>query len=155
VLSLNPRFKDWQGKRVWLIGASSGIGLALAQALHSRGAMVLVSARNTALLADFVDGHPGSRAFGLDVTDRLACAEVVREVFAEGPVDLLCCCAGYYRPMRANAFDLVEALHHQEVNVSGVLHVLDTALPILVWWRAWPVGGACRRGWLMGPQKLR
>ena len=46
--SLNPRIPEWRGLRVWVIGASSGIGEATAAALHARGAQVLVSARNAA-----------------------------------------------------------------------------------------------------------
>jgi len=44
-MSLNPPIRDWRGLRVWLVGASSGIGLALAEHLHALGARVIVSAR--------------------------------------------------------------------------------------------------------------
>ena len=50
----NPPIADWHGRSVWLVGASSGIGLACAQALHAAGARVCVSARQAALLQDFV-----------------------------------------------------------------------------------------------------
>ena len=52
--SFNPRISDWRGQRVWVIGASSGIGEATASALHARGAQVLVSARKAVSLDAFV-----------------------------------------------------------------------------------------------------
>ncbi|MGB1340352.1 MAG: SDR family NAD(P)-dependent oxidoreductase, partial [Cycloclasticus pugetii] len=38
---------DFNGKKVWVTGASSGIGRCLADQLHEKGAHVFVSARNT------------------------------------------------------------------------------------------------------------
>jgi NADP-dependent 3-hydroxy acid dehydrogenase YdfG len=73
-MSLNPKIGNWQGKRVWLVGASSGIGLAVARQLHALGAQVLVSARRAGPLQDFASAHPGSLALPLDVTDREAVA---------------------------------------------------------------------------------
>ncbi|HXK55591.1 MAG TPA: SDR family NAD(P)-dependent oxidoreductase, partial [Gammaproteobacteria bacterium] len=47
---LNPRISDWQGKRAWIIGASSGIGEALARRLRRDGARLALTARNQAAL---------------------------------------------------------------------------------------------------------
>lgn len=128
-MSLNPRLRDWQGKTAWLIGASSGIGAATASALHAAGARVIVSARQAALLNDFVAAHPGSRALPLDVLDLPALHAAVAEV---GPVDLCIYCAGYYRAMSAQNFDLADARRHLEINFNGALHLLDALLPSLL-----------------------
>ena len=131
-MPLNPPITDWRGQLVWLVGASSGIGRALAALLHARGAQVCVSARQQALLDDFVRQHPGSRALALDVTDAAAVAHAAQQVLATGPLDLVCYCAGYYRPMSATALDLAELLQHQNVNVTGALHLLQATVPALL-----------------------
>ncbi|AZY49393.1 SDR family NAD(P)-dependent oxidoreductase [Bordetella avium] len=131
-MPLNPPITDWRGKRVWLIGASSGIGRAVAALLHERGAQVCVSARQQALLDGFVRDHPGSQALAFDVTDAQASADAAKQLLAGGPLDLVCYCAGYFRPMSAQALDLPELLRHQQVNVAGALHVLAAVLPAML-----------------------
>lgn len=128
-MAFNPPITDWSSQRVWLIGASSGIGYALAQALHARGAQVIVSARQHEALADFVAQHPGSTAAPLDVTDAQAVAATAQQLLATGPLDVVCYCAGYYQPMRADALDLPVLLRHQAVNVVGALHALAAVVP--------------------------
>lgn len=130
--ALNPRIERWQGRRVWLIGASSGIGRAVAEALHARGAQVIVSARQHAALQGFVAQHPGSQAVALDVTDRQAVADAAAQLLAQGPLDLVCYCAGRYQPMRATALDVDELLRHQQVNLGGVHHVLGAIVPAML-----------------------
>lgn len=128
-MGLNPSITDWRGRRVWLIGASSGIGLALAEALSARGAYVIVSARPSAALDAFAKSGPMRQAAPLDVTDQLACQQVAAEIGAAGALDLVCYCAGYYQPMRADAMDLDIMLRHQRVNVEGALCVLAAIMP--------------------------
>jgi NAD(P)-dependent dehydrogenase (short-subunit alcohol dehydrogenase family) len=131
-MSLNPPLHQWRGKRVWLVGASTGIGLALAQRLHALGATVIVSARQIEALKAFVRDHPGSIALPLDVTDRAAVRRTAGAALADGPLDLVCYCAGHYHPMRATAMNLQDMLRHHEVNTVGALHVLDAITPGMV-----------------------
>jgi len=129
---LNPPITDWQGRSVWLIGASSGIGLATAKALHAAGARVVVSARNAELLQQFVDTHPGTQAVVLNVSDSVAMAEAAKYVQAQQGLDVVMYCAGYYQAMRATEYSLSEMLRHLDVNYTGALRVLDAVLPTLV-----------------------
>lgn len=131
-MALNTPQTDWQGRSVWLVGASTGIGRATAQALHARGARVVVSARNARALDTFVADHPGALALPLDVGDAAAVKAAATQVLARGPLALVMYCAGYYKPMRATAFSLDEMLHHQQVNYLGVLNLLDAVLPAML-----------------------
>jgi short-subunit dehydrogenase len=131
-MSLNPPIRDWRGQRVWLVGASTGIGQALARSLHALGATVIVSARKADALEAFAHQHPGSLALPLDVTDAQAVQAAAQDLLATGPLDLVCYCAGHYHAMRATAIDLPELLRHHEVNTVGALHVLEAVLPALI-----------------------
>lgn len=128
-MPLNPCISDWPGQRVWIIGASSGIGQATAMALHARGAVVTVSARNAQALAELAAAHPGMQAVPLDVRDAKAVQSAADSVFAAGRLDLLLYCAGYYKDQRATAFDLPDMLQHQAVNYVGALNALAATLP--------------------------
>ena len=128
-MSLNPPLRHWRGRRVWLVGASTGIGRALATQLHALGATVIVSARKMDALQTFADQHPGSIALPLDVTDCGAVQAAAKAALAGGPIDLVCYCAGHYHAMRATAIDLPDLLRHHEVNTVGALQVLAATAP--------------------------
>ena len=133
---MNPPLQNWQGRRVWLVGASSGIGLACAKALQAAGAHVHVSARDLGTLSEWAaacraEGLP-VELMSLDVTDALQVKYVARQVAAGGPLDFVLYCAGHYRAQRATEFDLNDMLRHQDVNYNGMLRVLDAVLPVFL-----------------------
>jgi NAD(P)-dependent dehydrogenase (short-subunit alcohol dehydrogenase family) len=129
---MNTPITDWQGRSAWLIGASSGIGLATAKALHAAGARVVVSARNAESLQKFVDAHPGAQAVVLDVGDATAITAAARYVQTQQGLDVVMYCAGYYQSVRATSYSLPEMLRHQDINYTGALRVLDAVLPELL-----------------------
>jgi short-subunit dehydrogenase len=131
-MALNPRITQWQGRSVWLIGASSGIGLATAKALHAAGARVTVSARTTDLLDAFVQSHAGSQAIALDVCDTQAVHAATQQVAQTHGIDVVVYCSGYYKAVRATRYSLEEMVRHQEVNYLGVARVLEAVLPIFL-----------------------
>ncbi len=124
--TLNPPLVSWRGLRVWVVGASSGIGAALAQALRLEGALVAVSARSA-------QGLQGDLLLPLDVRERGALSDAAARVQqAFGGLDMFVYCAGTYQPQRATAFDLEAALRHDDINYRGALHALDAVLPLLL-----------------------
>lgn len=69
-MAANPRIDDWTGRRVWLVGASAGIGAALSRALAARGALLTLTARNAEGLAELAaQCGPATRLLAGDVTD--------------------------------------------------------------------------------------
>lgn len=129
-MSLNQPIRDWRGKRVWVIGASSGIGAALARALLTQGARVALSARNAHGLEQ-IAATPGATALvlPLDITDAAAMAPALQRVVAAwGGIDLVVWCAGSHHPVRAWELDAADARRLVDVNLNGVIN----GLPALV-----------------------
>ena len=128
-MGLNQKITDWQGRRVWLVGASTGIGLACAQALRAAGAQVVVSARKPQAVLDWAAQDSCVQWRALDVCDPAQVQATAHALLAEGPLDMLVYAAGYYQAQRATAMDLAQLLQHDRVNYQGALHVLDAVLP--------------------------
>jgi NADP-dependent 3-hydroxy acid dehydrogenase YdfG len=129
---LNPRIGDWATQRVWVVGASTGIGAAVAQALFARGARVALSARTHEPLQAMAAAAPAGRALALplDVTDAATVASAHSVLSSQwGGVDLVLVVAGTYKPMRAWELELATATAMFDVNVNGVFNVLATVVP--------------------------
>lgn len=122
--------KDFTGKTYWLVGASEGLGAALAARLGAAGADLVVSARNAERLEKVAAGLPGgARCVPVDV----ACAEsVARAAEAVGQVDGVVYLAGLYWPMSALNWDAERANAVADVNFTGAVRVMGAVLPAMI-----------------------
>ncbi|MCM8610935.1 SDR family NAD(P)-dependent oxidoreductase [Accumulibacter sp.] len=127
---MNPKITDWCGRRVWLVGASSGIGAALAGELARRGARVALSARSADRLRAL--GIDGALLLPCDATDSASLAAARASLLAAWRgVDLVIYLAGDYVPMRTADFDLAAAERIVSVNFNGAMRLAATVLPDL------------------------
>jgi NAD(P)-dependent dehydrogenase (short-subunit alcohol dehydrogenase family) len=117
------------GSRVWITGASSGIGEALAAELAARGARVAISARRADLLEQQAQ-RQGMVPVPVDVSDRAAvqaAAATVREEL--GGIDVAILNAASYGRMDVTAWDPDVFRRQVEVNLMGMVYGIEAVLP--------------------------
>lgn len=124
---MNPKISDWNGKRVWLVGASSGIGAAIARELNQRGAKLALSARSADKLAALAIADAVLLPCDATDVDNLRTARE-KLLGAWGGVDLVIYLAGDYVPMRADNFDLAVAERVVTVNFNAAMRLAATVL---------------------------
>jgi NAD(P)-dependent dehydrogenase (short-subunit alcohol dehydrogenase family) len=125
-VSLNRPLPDWRGQRVWLIGASSGIGEALAQRLIYLGARVAVTSRQAAALENLHAAYVAPA----DVTDAPALAAAHAAVVAAlGGLDVVFINAGTHQPVRAWELEADAAAKLVQVNLVGALNAVALVAP--------------------------
>ena len=116
---------------MWVVGASSGIGAALAKELVNRGACVAISARRERLLRE-VAGE-AMLVVPLDITDDAATDAAAARVRQHlGGLDLVIHSAGLSQPMDVEHWDrsLFDAC--LALNLGGLNSLLGAVLPILL-----------------------
>jgi short-subunit dehydrogenase len=125
---------DLKGKCVWLTGASSGIGEALAYELARRGARVAITARRKEILDEIVGKirASGGEAWSFP-GDVLNLDEMKRTVDSIektiGPIDLAIPNAGTHFFTYPEEFNSAEYLSIMQLNYGGVLHCLEAVIP--------------------------
>lgn len=121
-------------KIVWIIGASEGIGRALAIMLEEQGARLAVSARGEARLMELVAELGGAPHIAVvcDVASLESISAAYQQVKSTlGVPDIIVHCAGVYQPMYARDLNLDAALNTMNINFSSALKLLSVALPDL------------------------
>jgi len=122
--------REFVGKTYWLVGASEGLGAALAQILSRAGAEVILSARNGEKLSEVAAALPGpSRSCVMDIASGDSVAQAAKQV---GPVDGLVLLAGVYWPFSARNWNATQAVAMADVNFTGYMRVLGHVIPDMV-----------------------
>jgi short-subunit dehydrogenase len=119
-----------KSERIWIIGASSGIGAALARSYAARGAEVIVSARSHGPLAK-IAAETGGRAVACDAGDRTSLKAACDEIALTGPLDRVIHLAALYDPGLIRDLDPERAAQLVQVNLMGAFHIAQLAPALL------------------------
>lgn len=132
-MPLNTPIRDWQDKRVWLVGASCGIGAALAEALAQRGAQLALSGRRPERLRAVASRIPGSTAIPLDLSRANSLLPALLQLLDQwGGVDVVVFNAGSAEPLSAVDLAVEGARIAFEINLIGVVNGVAAVLPQLL-----------------------
>ena len=123
---------NFTGKRIWIIGASSGIGEACAKSLISQNAQVALSSRRVERLNSIAQKAKVDQALviPLDVTNDEQLAIAYEKIMSTwGEIDLLLFVSGIYTPLRADNFDIHIAEQTIDANLLGPMKAVALVLP--------------------------
>lgn len=123
----------YRNENIWIIGASSGIGYALAVELAERGATLALSARRKDELEQLkhkLGNH--HKIYPLDVADTELTIRTAKAIHAaSGHIDRVIFLSATYTPMQLNALDMLVTRHMIDVNLGGAFNVVHAVLPLL------------------------
>lgn len=130
---MNTPIRDWRNQTIWIIGASSGIGAALAKSLLKLDANVILSARRENLLAVVAANQPRAHVLAFDVADQNSWSGAQSQLREKFPkIDLVIFCAAKYQPERSWEVNANDATDTLKINLASVYHGLETVLPSML-----------------------
>lgn len=122
------------GNTILITGGTSGIGRALAEALHARGNTVIVAGRRQLLLDELTAQHEGMVGMPVDMSDSAAVQRFAEDVKRRFPgLNVLINNAGISRPedYTADAIDTSVAVSTIQTNITSVVELTAALLPTL------------------------
>lgn len=121
--------ESYKGKKIWIIGASSGIGLALAKELHSHNASLILSARSKEKLND-LNNELGEKhvVLPLDVQDHKVMETAAQSI---DKIDSIIYLAAIYDPAPCADLDIQSVHNLIDINLKGAFNLITVALPLL------------------------
>ena len=123
---------EFKNKVVWITGASSGIGKALALQCAAAGAKVVLSARNKEKLEEVAKDCPDTLVLPLDLADSSNFEALVNQVLERyGRIDFLVNNGGNSQRATADETSLEVARQLMEINYFGPMALTKTVLPVM------------------------
>ena len=122
------------GNTILITGGTSGIGRALAEALHAKKNKVIIAGRRQHLLDEITKQNPGMEALQLDVSDSGSIRHfttLVKERFPK--LNVLINNAGIAKPENYDAaqVETETALAILQTNITSVIQISAALLPLL------------------------
>ena len=118
--------RNFSGKRYWLIGASEGLGEALARKMSASGTKLILSARDETKLQAIVETLPNKAiALSCDVGSQRSVDSAISQL---GDIDGVVYLAGVYWPMPATEWKSDEATTMVDVNLAGAMRTLGPVI---------------------------
>ena len=114
-------------KTIWITGASTGIGKALAIKFAQNGWNVAASARRENLLNELEESNKNIYSFPLDVTDKEKCKEVFKKIEDKfKSVDISFFSTGTWDPKKEKEIDIEQIENVMKVNFFGTLNCIKS-----------------------------
>ena len=127
---------DFRNKKVWITGASSGIGEAIAYAFAKEEAHLILSARNVPELERVKQSCLGASAVDivrLDIANHEDIFTIAQEVIAKiGAIDVLVNNAGISQRSLAKDTDFKVDTHIVQVDLLGTIAITKAVLPAML-----------------------
>jgi NADP-dependent 3-hydroxy acid dehydrogenase YdfG len=122
--------RTWAGKRYWLVGASEGLGRALAERMSRAGVELVLSARSAERLEELAATLPAkARVVPVDVRDMASVAAAAADA---GEVDGVVYLAGVYWPQAAQDWNAEQVEAMCDINFTGAARVVGAVLPSML-----------------------
>ena len=113
-------------KKIWITGASSGIGKALAEKFSLEGWKVAISARRKEILDEMAEKE-NIFSYPLDVTNQNQIKDVFSKIINDfGDLDLCVFSSGTYDPKLEQEINIKQNKFVMETNFFGVLYCIKT-----------------------------
>ena len=114
-------------KNIWISGASSGIGRALALKFAKEGWQVAASARRENLLNEVSELDKNISSFPLDVTDKEKCKDIFEQIKNKYQnVDICFFSTGTWDPKKEKDIDIEQIEKTMKVNFFGTLNCIKS-----------------------------
>jgi uncharacterized oxidoreductase len=120
------------GNTILITGGGSGIGRALAEALHARGNQIIIAGRREGPLREAAEANPGMAWATLDIADPAAIKTFAATLVADHPaLDAVILNAGIMKAedMLAEPYDLSDAEATITTNLLGPVRLVAALLP--------------------------